>query len=96
MTTKSGRSIYLQAVTMIYPATDWIEICTVPSARADLVANHIELAWLMCYPLPCKVILDRGNEFLAKFREKMINDYSIMVKPITSRKCNTRKSALNN
>ena len=30
MTTKSGRSVYFQAVTMIDPATGWIEICTVP------------------------------------------------------------------
>ena len=29
--------------------------------------------------------MDRGNEFLAEFREMIINDYGIMVKPITSR-----------
>ena len=28
--------------------------------------------------------MDRGNEFLAEFREMIINDYSIMVKLITS------------
>ena len=39
MTTKSVvNSIYLQAVTMIDPATGWIEVHTVPSARADLVS----------------------------------------------------------
>ena len=85
MTTKSGKSVYLQAVTMIDPATGWIEIRTVPSARADLVANQVELAWLTRYPIPNKVIMDRGNEFLAKFREMIINYYSITVKPITSR-----------
>ena len=45
MTTKSVKSVYLQAVTMIDPATGWIEIPTVPLARADLVANRVELAW---------------------------------------------------
>ena len=85
MTTKSGKSVYLQAVTMIDPATGWIEIRTVPSARADLVANQVELAWLTRYPIPNKVIMDRGNEFLAEFREMMINDYGITVKPITSK-----------
>ena len=44
MTMKSGKCVYLQAVTMIDPACGWIEICTVPSARADLVANQGELA----------------------------------------------------
>ena len=29
---KSGKSVYLQAVTMIDRTTGWIEICTVPSA----------------------------------------------------------------
>ena len=29
--------------------------------------------------------MDRGNELLAEFREMTINDYGIMVKPITSR-----------
>ena len=85
MTTKSGKSVYLQAVTMIDPAIGWVEIRTVPSARADLVANQVELAWLTRYPLPNKVIVDRGNEFLAEFREMIINDYGITVKPITSR-----------
>ena len=85
MTTKSGTSAYLQAVTMIDPATGWIEIRTIPSAQADFVANQVELAWLKRYPLPNAVRLDRGNEFLAKFREMIINDYGITVKPITSK-----------
>ena len=43
------------------------------------------IAWLTRYQLPNKIILDRGNEILAEFREMIINDYFIMVKPITSR-----------
>ena len=76
MTTKSEESIYLQKVTMIDLDTGWIEIRVVPSARANLVSNQVELAWLTHYPLPSKV---------AKFREIIINDYDIKVKPITSR-----------
>ena len=52
MTTKSGSSVYLQAVTIIDPATGWIEIHTVPSARSDHVANQVKLAWLTRYLLP--------------------------------------------
>ena len=85
MTTKSGKSVYLQAVTMIDPATGWIEICTVLLAWTEFVANQVELAWLTCYPQPNKVIVDRVNEFLAEFRAMMINDYCIKVKQITSR-----------
>ena len=68
MTTKNGKTVYLQAVTMIDPATGCIEICTVLSAREDLVSNIVELAWLTRYPLPSKVIVDRGDEFLADFK----------------------------
>ena len=85
MTTKSGKSVYLQAVTMIDPATGWMEIHTVPSAWAAFVANQVEAAGLTLYPFPGKIIVDRGNEFLVEFREIISNDYSIMVKPITSR-----------
>ena len=70
---------------MIDSATGWIEIRTVPSARTDLIANQVELVWLTRYPLSNKVVVDRGNKFLAKFREMIINDYGITVKPITSR-----------
>ena len=68
MTTTEGRTVHLRAVTMIDPATGWIEIREVDSARADLVANQVELAWLTRYPLPSKVILDRGREFLKEFK----------------------------
>ena len=54
MTTTEGRTVHLRAVTMIDPATGWIEIREVDSARADLVANQVELAWLTIgthYPL---------------------------------------------
>ena len=84
MTTKSGKSVWLQAVTMIDLTTDWIEIRTVPSAWVDLKAYQVELVWITRYQLPSKVIVDRGNEFLAKFRDTIINDYSINVNPITS------------
>ena len=43
---KKDKDVYLQAITMIDPATGWIEIHSVPEARADLVANQVELAWL--------------------------------------------------
>ena len=85
MTTKNGKTFYLQAVTMIDPASGWIEICMVPSACADLVSNIVELAWLTRYPLPSKVIVDHGNEFLVEFETMIQADDGITVKPITSR-----------
>ena len=41
---KKDKDVCLQAITMIGPATGWIEIRSVPEARADLVANQVVLA----------------------------------------------------
>ena len=69
---KKDKAINLQAITMIDPAIGCIEIRSVPEARADLVADQVELAWLTRYPLPHKITIDRGKEFIAEF--KTIND----------------------
>ena len=74
MTAKSGKSVKLQAVAMINLAMGWMETYTVPSSQVDLVSNQVELAELTRYPLPSKVIVDIGNEFLPKFREMVTND----------------------
>ena len=63
MTTKNGKTIYLQAVIMIDTATGWKEICTMSSARANQVSNIVELAWLTRFPLLSKVVVDLGNHF---------------------------------
>ena len=85
MTTETGRVVYLQAVTMIDPATGWVEIRAVRSARADYVAQQVELGWLTRYPLPETVILDRGNEFLAEFTTMVEKDYGLKINRITTR-----------
>ena len=36
---KKDKDVYLKVMTMIDPATGWIEIRSVPEASADLVAN---------------------------------------------------------
>ena len=59
MTTKNGKTIYLQVVTIIAPATGRIEIRMVPSARTDPIPYQIELGCLIRYPHPSKDIVDR-------------------------------------
>ena len=49
MKCKKEKDVYLRAITMIDAATGWIEIHSVPEARADLVANQVELALLTRY-----------------------------------------------
>ena len=71
---KKDKYVYLQAITMIDPATGWIEIRSVPEARADLVANQVELTWLSRYHIPNKITADRGKELLAVIKTMMVND----------------------
>ena len=59
---------------MADPARSWIEIYILPSARADLLANQVELACITRYPLPSKVIVEKENEFLAVFIEIITNN----------------------
>ena len=42
MKSKNDNNIYLQAITMIDPVTGWIEIYSVPEARADFDINQVE------------------------------------------------------
>ena len=74
---KKDKDAYLQAIIMIVPAIGWIEVHSVPVTRTDLVANQVELAWLTRYPLPDKITVDRGKEFLAELKPMMANDYGI-------------------
>ena len=64
---------------------------SVLEARADLVANQVELVWLTKYPLPNKITVDRGKVFLAEFKIMMANDYGIPCNSISVRypKANT-------
>ena len=43
-------------INLNYDRHSWIEMWSVPEARADLVANQVELAWLTRYHLPVKII----------------------------------------
>ena len=80
---KNSKDLQLWAVTMIDPATGWFEIADITTKRADVVANVIGQAWLMRYPWPTQVVLDRGREFMTEFSKMIINDYGIKKKPIT-------------
>ena len=82
---KKDKDVYLQAITMIDPATDWIEIRSVPEARADLIAYQVELAWRTTYPLPNNITVDSCKELLAEFKTMMANDFGIPCNSISIR-----------
>ena len=82
---KEPPPLQLWAVTMIDPATGWIEIKEITTKRADVVANVLEKTWLTRYPRPSVITLDRGKEFMAEVTKMIKNDYGIKKRPITVR-----------
>ena len=77
------KTIILHCLTMIDPTTGWFEIVEVPEKRADIIANLLEQQWLMRYPWPTQVVLDRGREFMAEVKTLLEDEYGITRKPIT-------------
>ena len=56
-----------------------------PEARTDLVAKQTELVYFTRYPLPNKIIADKGKERLAEFKTMMTNDDGIPCNSIRTR-----------
>jgi hypothetical protein len=75
----------LHAMTMIDPATGWFEIIEIPSKRADVIADLLERTWIMRYPWPEMVVMDRGREFMAEVKTLLHDEYGIVRRPITTR-----------
>ena len=82
-----GRSTerMLHCLTMIDPATGWFEISEIPAKRADEIIKVLKQKWLVRYPKPCEIIMDRGREFMAEVKEVLKNEYGIKRKTITPR-----------
>jgi hypothetical protein len=75
----------LQCLTMIDPATGWFEIVQIPDKKSETVANAFEMTWLVRYPWPTEVVMDRGREFMGEVKNMLRDDYGITRKPITTR-----------
>ena len=80
-----GPPVQLWCVTMIDPATSWLEIRSIETKSADVISNVIEQAWFTRYPWPSQVVMDRGSEFMAEFAQTIQEEYGIKKKRITTR-----------
>ena len=70
---------------MTDPATGWFEMAQIPNKKAAEIADMTEKTWFTRYPLPQRIVFDRGTEFMAEFAKMCHNDYGIKRKPITTR-----------
>jgi transposase InsO family protein len=82
---KGKKDLKLWCLTMIDPATGWFEMAQIENKTAANVADICETTWFTRYPLPQRITLDRGTEFMAEFAKMVKNDYGLKLKPITTR-----------
>ena len=75
----------LWCLSMIDPATGWVEVVKVPNKCSFTVATLFKQTWLCRYPWPEDVILDHGQEFMGEIITMLRDDYGIKRKPITTR-----------
>jgi hypothetical protein len=82
---KSKKNLKLWCLTMIDPATGWFEMEQISNKTAAEVADICETTWFTKHPLPQRITLDQGTEFMAEFAKMVKNDCGLKLKPITTR-----------
>ena len=84
MKDKKDKDVYVQVITVIHQTTGWIEIRSMPEARADLVASQTDLARLTRYILPNRIIVYMEKKFLAELKSMMANDCVMLCNSIST------------
>ena len=81
---KSKNLLKLCCLTMIDPATGWFKMAQIPNKTAANIADITEKTWFTRYPLPQRIVFDRGTEFMSEFSRMCQNIYVLKSKPITT------------
>ena len=82
---KRKNPLKLWCLTKIYPDTGWFEMAQIPNKTVAEIADINKKTWFTRYPLPQRIVFDRGTKFMAEFAKICHNDYGIKRKPITIR-----------
>ncbi|MGH7974345.1 MAG: RNase H-like domain-containing protein, partial [bacterium] len=85
ITDGTNSTYHLNAITIIDPATSWIEIIQIPDKEARTTAIMLDRHWFCRYPRPLFCIYDNGNEFLGFEFQEMLESYGVLSKPTTIR-----------
>ena len=83
---KNGKNLLkLWCLTMINPATVWFGMAQIHNKTAAEISDITKKNWFTRYPLPQRIVFDRGTKFMAGFSKMCKNNYSLKSKPITTR-----------
>ena len=70
---------------MMDPATGWFKMAQITNKTAAENADITKKTWFTRYPLPQRIVCDRGTEFMDEFSKMCQNGYGLKRKPITTR-----------
>ena len=70
---------------MVDPVTCWFDMAQIPNKTAAEIADITKKTWFTRYPLPQRIVFDRGTKFMAEFSKMCHNYYGLKMKPITTR-----------
>ena len=69
---------------MINPVTGCFEMAKIPNKTAAEIADITKKTLFTCYPLPQRIMFNRGIKFMAEFSKICQNEYGLKRKPITT------------
>jgi hypothetical protein len=70
---------------VIDPATGWFEMEQISNKTTAEVADICKTTWFTRCPLPQRITLDRGTEFMAEFAKMVKNDCGLKLEPVTTK-----------
>ena len=70
---------------MINPATVWFDMAQITNKTAANIIDITNKTWFTRYPIPQRIVFDRGTKFMAEFAKMCQNDYGLKRKQITTR-----------
>ena len=82
---KEKNPLKLWCLTMIDPATGWFEMAQIPNKTDAEIADITAKTWFTRYPLPQRIVFNRGTKFMAEIAKMCHNDYGLKIKPIITR-----------
>ena len=74
---KRKKALKFWCLTIINPATGWFEMAQIPNKMAAQNVIITEKTWFTRYPLPQRIVFDRGTEFMGEFSKMCHNDYGL-------------------
>ena len=80
----NGQKVSYNALTVIDPVTNLLEVRLIPNKTAAAAKRALELCWLCRYPRPLTCVHDNGSEFTGHDFQLFLEDAGIKSQPVTS------------